>query len=54
MFFLHFLYLMDIFSRFLRFYNMFQKNVALVQAFLAQKFQETNYLKISFLKHNTK
>ena len=53
MFFLHFLYLMDIFYKFLRFYSRFQKNVASMQAFLAQKLQETNYLKISFLKHNT-
>lgn len=51
MFFLHFLYFMDNFYKFLRFYVKFRKVNIPMQAIFAQKPQETNYPKISFTKH---
>lgn len=52
MFFLHFLYFMDNFCKFLRFYGMFQNVGALMRDFFASNYREINYPKNSFTKHN--
>lgn len=52
MFFLHFLYFMDNFYKFLRFYVKFQNVEAIIHTIFAQNLRENNYPKISFTKHN--